>query len=68
MTIDDGEIAGLFLIGQNPAVGRHDTRFVRRALANLDWRVVRDAFEAEDPAQEAMRVRQILGRAPRAGP
>lgn len=47
MAILDGEIRGLFLMGQNPAVGGHNVRFVRRALANLDWMVVRDAYENE---------------------
>jgi formate dehydrogenase major subunit len=47
IAINDGEIKGFFLIGQNPAVGGHNAGFVRRALANLDWMVVRDAYENE---------------------
>lgn len=47
MAINDGEIKGFFLIGQNPAVGGHNAGFVRQALANLDWMVVRDAYENE---------------------
>ena len=45
--IHDGAIEGLFLMGQNPAVGGHDAGFVRRGLASLKWMVVRDAFENE---------------------
>ncbi len=48
--IHDGQINGLFLMGQNPAVGGHDAGFVRRGLAQLDWLVVRDAFENETAA------------------
>ena len=48
--IHDGLINGLFLMGQNPAVGGHDAGFVRRGLARLDWMVVRDAFENETAA------------------
>jgi len=43
----DGNISGLIASGQNPAVSGHNTRFVRRGLANLDWLVVRDFFETE---------------------
>jgi formate dehydrogenase major subunit len=50
MAINDGEIKGFFLMGQNPAVGGHNTRFVRRALANLEWMVVRDPYENETAA------------------
>ena len=48
--IHDRQINGLFLMGQNPAVGGHDAGFVRRGLANLDWLVVRDPFENETAA------------------
>ena len=48
--IHDGQINGLFLMGQNPAVGSHDAGFVRRGLAKLEWLVVRDAFENETAA------------------
>ncbi len=43
-TVDmvDGKIAGFFLVGQNPAVGSAHGKLQRRALANLDWLVVRD--------------------------
>lgn len=43
----DGQIKGMFLMGQNPAVGAQDAGLVRRGLAQLDWLVVRDAFEIE---------------------
>lgn len=43
----DGKIKGLFLLGQNPAVGGHNAILVRQALANLDWLVIRDFFEVE---------------------
>ena len=42
--IHDGKIKGFFLMGQNPAVGGQDARFVRKALAKLDWMVVRDPY------------------------
>src|SRR5438105_1875961 len=48
--IHDDQINGLFLMGQNPAVGGHDAGFIRRGLAHLDWLVVRDAFENETAA------------------
>jgi formate dehydrogenase major subunit len=47
MEIHDGHIQGLFLMGQNPAVGGQDARFVRKGLARLEWMVVRDAYENE---------------------
>src|SRR3954452_1971860 len=43
----DGRIEGLFVFGQNPAVGAPNARLERRALANLDWLVVRDLVEIE---------------------
>jgi formate dehydrogenase major subunit len=38
---------GLFCMGQNPAVGGQNAKLARRALADLDWLVVRDPFEIE---------------------
>ena len=38
---------GLFVMGQNPAVGAPNARLERRALANLKWLVVRDMVETE---------------------
>jgi formate dehydrogenase major subunit len=42
-----GSIEGLFVMGQNPAVGSPNARLERRALANLKWLVVRDLVELE---------------------
>jgi formate dehydrogenase major subunit len=38
---------GLFVMGQNPAVGAPNARLERRAMANLKWLVVRDLVEVE---------------------
>lgn len=43
----DGKVKGMLAIGQNPAVGGQNAGLQRRALANLDWMVVRDYFETE---------------------
>jgi len=45
-----GKIKGFLLMGQNPAVGGQNARFQRKALAKLDWMVVRDFFETETAA------------------
>lgn len=42
-----GIIKGLLVMGQNPAVGGQNARFQRKALAKLDWMVVRDSFTTE---------------------
>src|SRR5216684_655985 len=42
-----GVIKGFFAMGQNPAVGGQNASFQRRALAKLDWLVVRDLYETE---------------------
>ena len=42
-----GKIKGMFALGQNPAVGGQNAGFQRKALARLDWLVVRDLFETE---------------------
>jgi formate dehydrogenase major subunit len=42
-----GTIEGMFIMGQNPAVGSPNARLQRRALANLQWLVVRDMVELE---------------------
>jgi formate dehydrogenase major subunit len=47
LAIQDGLIRGLFVTGQNPVVGGHNTNLIRRALPNLDWMVVRETFENE---------------------
>jgi formate dehydrogenase major subunit len=46
----DGDMTGLFCMGQNPAVGGQNAVLAREALANLDWLVVRDAHEIESAA------------------
>jgi len=46
----DGVMKGLVCLGQNPAVGGQNAVLVRKALANLDWLVVRDAYEIETAA------------------
>ena len=47
LAIHDGQIKGFFVLGQNPAVGGHNTGLIRRGLAQLDWMVVRDGYETE---------------------
>ena len=47
LAIADGLIRGLLLIGQNPVVGGHNSKLVRKGLANLEWMVVRETFENE---------------------
>ncbi len=42
-----GNIEGLFVMGQNPAVGAPNSRMERKALAKLKWLVVRDMVETE---------------------
>jgi formate dehydrogenase major subunit len=43
----DGKMDGLFVMGENPAVGSPNGRLERKALANLKWLVVRDLVETE---------------------
>ena len=43
----EGKVQGLFLIGQNPAVGAPNARLNRQALRQLKWLVVRDWFLIE---------------------
>ena len=43
----DGKMEGLFVLGQNPAVGAANGRLERKALTNLKWLVVRDFVETE---------------------
>jgi formate dehydrogenase major subunit len=46
----DGRLQGLFVMGQNPAVGSQGSKLQRQALAGLDWLVVRDLAEIETAA------------------
>ncbi len=43
----DGKMEGLFVMGQNPAVGAPNGRLQRKAMKNLKWLVVRDLIETE---------------------
>ncbi len=43
----DGKMEGLFVMGQNPAVGSANGRLERKALAKLKWLVIRDFVETE---------------------
>jgi formate dehydrogenase major subunit len=43
----DGNMEGLFVMGQNPAVGSPNGRLERKGLRNLRWLVVRDMVETE---------------------
>jgi formate dehydrogenase major subunit len=43
----DGGLDGLFVMGQNPAVGSQHGGLMRRALAHLKWLVVRELGEIE---------------------
>ena len=43
----DGRMDGLFVMGQNPAVGAPNAALERRALGQLKWLVVRDMVEVE---------------------
>jgi formate dehydrogenase major subunit len=43
----DGDCKGFLCVGQNPVVGSANATMVRKALANLEWLVVRDLQEVE---------------------
>ena len=43
----DGNMEGMFLMGQNPAVGAPNSRLQRKALSKLKWLVVREMVEIE---------------------
>ncbi len=43
----DGGLDGMFVMGQNPAVGSQNAGLQRRALASMKWVVVRDLAEIE---------------------
>jgi formate dehydrogenase major subunit len=47
MAMLDGTCKGYFLVGENPVVGTGNGRLHRRALAKLDWLVVRDLVQIE---------------------
>jgi formate dehydrogenase major subunit len=43
----DGGLDGLFVMGQNPAIGSQNAGLMRRALRGVKWLVVRDLNEIE---------------------
>jgi formate dehydrogenase major subunit len=47
LDMQDGKLEGLFVMGQNPAVGAANGRLERKALAKLKWLVLRDMVETE---------------------
>src|SRR5437016_10475135 len=47
MDMMDGKMEGLFVMGQNPAVGAANGRLQRTALSKLKWLVVREFVETE---------------------
>ena len=46
----DGKVKGMIVAGENPAVGSSNSGLHRRAMANLQWLVVRDLVETETAA------------------
>lgn len=46
----ESKVKGMFAMGQNPAVGGQNASLQRKALARLDWLVVKDNFETETAA------------------
>lgn len=47
VAMTEGQIKGFMAMGQNPAVGGQNAGYQRRALAKLDWMVVKDLYETE---------------------
>ena len=47
LDMQDGKMEGLFIMGQNPAVGASNARLQRHAMSKLKWLVVRDMVEVE---------------------
>jgi hypothetical protein len=43
----DGEIRGMYIMGENPAMSDPDANHAREALAKLDWLVVQEIFLTE---------------------
>jgi formate dehydrogenase major subunit len=46
----DGKVKGFFCCGENPAVGSANSQLHRKAMANLEWLVVRDFTDIESSA------------------
>src|SRR6266511_3960404 len=64
MAMLNGAYKGYFLVKKNPMVGTSNGRLHRRALAKLNWLIVRDLIEIEsttfwrdDPAMESRELR-----------
>jgi len=47
LDMNDGKMDGLFVMGENPAVGSPNGRLQRKAMSKLKWLVVRDLVETE---------------------
>lgn len=47
LDMQDCKMEGLFIMGQNPAVGAPNARLQRTAMSKLKWLVVRDMVEVE---------------------
>lgn len=47
LDMEDGKVEGLFIMGQNPAVGASNSGLQRTAMSKLKWLVVRDMAEIE---------------------
>ena len=47
LAMADGRMDGLFVMGQNPAVGAPNAALERRAMGRLKWLVVRDMVQVE---------------------
>jgi formate dehydrogenase major subunit len=45
-----GEVKGMIVAGENPAVGSANAKAHRMGMANLEWMVVRDVMETETAA------------------
>jgi formate dehydrogenase major subunit len=43
----EGDIGGMYIVGENPAMSDPDLNHARAALSNLDWLVVQDIFLTE---------------------
>ncbi|MCC6312689.1 MAG: molybdopterin-dependent oxidoreductase, partial [Thermomicrobiales bacterium] len=50
VAMSEGNVRGMIAVGQNPAVGGQNASFQRKAMANLDWLVIKDNFETETAA------------------
>ena len=46
----EGDLKGLYIMGENPAMSDPDQNHARAALANLDFLVVQDIFPTETTA------------------